>query len=122
MTTKKGEGLEHPQAAPQCWSYAPEGQRCAKPAGHDDEHEHVAYTRWTDEEAWTPEKAVLGPEAVAVLDGLRGPEEPATDDDEAFGPVERAPVCFNCEHPLHVGACQVKVGAHRADCGCTFAG
>ena len=104
-----------------CWSYSMTGLRCALPAGHDGIHEHVLYTNWSDEEAWTPDKGPLV--APRPAQGLLEALTP-----ELGVPYEGPGVevsdgrCFNCEHAGHDGACEAKVGQERIECGCVFAG
>lgn len=104
-----------------CWSYSVMGDRCGQEAGHDDAHRKVTETLWTDEEAWTPEKGPWASPrpAQGLLDALTP---------ELGVPYEGPGVemsdgrCFNCEHAGHDGACEVKVGQERIECGCVFAG
>lgn len=117
---------------PQCWSYAMTGERCSKPAGHDDEHEVVRYTHWTDEEAWTPQRILDRMTAIRPNLGtvtLTNTERPVVavdyDDedilDEDDGPgVERLEPCFNCRHAVHDGTCTVGESPTSVGCGCNF--
>jgi hypothetical protein len=107
-------------APPQCWSYSRDTlERCAKPAGHDDEHEVVRYTRWDDEGAWSPDdmfKVTLLKEG-SNLDNIPAGPFAALDVDQ--GPTEEGG-CYNCRHPEHEGPCMVLVTGQQIECGCTF--
>lgn len=117
-------GPEQNEQTAICWSYSQDGQRCAKPAGHPLEHEVVRYTRWTDEDAWTPERAIREARAAAEASILaRGPhlvpvttETPLVEVLNSIGGT-----CLNCEHAVHEDECAVMVGG-KVPCGCNFHG
>lgn len=101
-----------------CWSFSMTGERCAKPAGHQDEHEHVSYTRWTDEEAWTPDSVKMSWKEYSQSSARPLPPGavPVTEQN-ILGIIEGT--CLSCDHPSHDSECQVPVAGGRIICGCT---